>query len=169
MKSIFAFLVILTALFRFSLSVEDELPVPSRIKACMESQALKAYRIDSRVNPYYLRGDFDGDAKADFAVMIIGPKSKSSGLAICQGNGRQFVLGAGSQPAFSLKKDDNFLSSDWEVLPLAEFRNQVYDKKAAASARGEVILLSWEDGSSYIYWDGIAYHLLSEAPGGPSD
>jgi len=135
----------------------------------MECQALKAYRIDSRVNPYYLRGDFDGDTKADYAVMVIGPNSKSSGLAMCQGNGRHFVLGAGSQPAFSLKKDDNFLSSDWEVLTLAEFRDQVYDKKAAASAKGEVILLSWEDGSSYIYWDGTAYHLLSEAPGGPSD
>ena len=169
MKSLFTFLLFLTVLFRSSLSVEDEPPVPSRIKACMESQALKTYRIDSRVNPYYLRGDFDGDAKADFAVMVIGPNSKSSGLAICQGNGRHFVLGAGSRPEFSQKKDDNFLSSDWEVLTLAEFRDQVYDKKAAANAKGEVILLSWEDGSSYIYWDGTAYHLLSEVAGGSSD
>jgi len=169
MKSLFAFLVFLTIPFRFVLSVEDELPIPTRIKTCMESQALKAYRIDSRVNPYYIRGDFDGDAKADFAVMIVGPNSTSSGLAICQGNGRHFILGAGSRPEFSHKKDDNFLSSDWEVLTLAEFRNQVYDKKAAANAKGEVILLSWEDGSSYIYWDGTAYRLLSEVPGGPSD
>jgi hypothetical protein len=135
MKLLFALLIFLISPFRSAPSFEDELPVPSRIKTCLESQPLKVYRVDSRVNPY----------------------------------GRQFILGAGSRPEFSHKKDDNFLSADWEVLTLAEFRDQVYDKKAAANAKGEVILLSWEDGSSYIYWDGTAYRLLSEVPGGPSN
>jgi len=143
-----------------------EPPIPIRIKSCMESPRLKPYKIDPRVNPYYLRGDFDGDGKPDFAVMVIGPKSDVSGLVICQGDGKALVLGAGSTAKFSAKKDDNFLSSDWEVLTLAEFRELLYDKRAGELAKGEVISLNWEDGNGYVYWDGKQYRWFEEPAGG---
>ena len=76
------------------------------------------------------------------------------------------MLGAGSLPKFSTNKDDNFLSCDWEVLTSDEFRDLLYDKKTTARARGEVILLNWEDGSLYVYWNGHDYRLLSEPAGG---
>jgi len=133
----------------------------------MESPKLKPYKIDPQVNPYYLRGDFDGDGKADFAVTVLGPKSDVSGLLICHGDGKAFVMGAGSTPKFSSKKDDNFLSSDWEVVTLAEFRELLYNKKIADLAKGEVICLTWEDGNAYIYWDGDRYRWFSEPAGGP--
>jgi hypothetical protein len=132
----------------------------------MELPKLKGFKIDPRVNPYYLRGDFDGDGKPDVAVTILGPLSKSPGLVVCQGDGRNFVLGAGSQPAFSSLRNDNFLSSDWEVLTLSEFRNMLYDKKLGDAAKGEVLSLNWEDGSAYIYWDGTSYRWFSEPTGG---
>lgn len=140
---------------------------PTEISSCFKGPELRKSKIDSRVNPYYLRGDFDGDGKPDFAVMILGPNSESSGLAICHGNGQRFVLGAGSVPKFSTWKDDNFLSSEWEVATLSQFRELVYDKKAGINAKGEVIVLWWEDGSAYIFWDGEKYRWLSEPAGGP--
>jgi hypothetical protein len=132
----------------------------------MQVPKLKAYTIDSRVNPYYLRGDFDGDGKPDVAVMVLGPRSKSTGLVVCESDGRSFVLGAGSQPTFSTIRDDNFLSSEWEVLTPTEFRNMLYDKKLGDAAKGEVISLNWEDGNAYIYWDGSSYRWFSEPAGG---
>jgi hypothetical protein len=132
----------------------------------MESPELKGYKIDSRTNPFYLRGDFDADGKPDFAVMIKGPKSPSNGIAMCHGNGQQFVLGAGSQPPFSTKANDNFLSSDWEVVTLEEFHNLLYDQKLGNHAKGEVITLTWEDGSGYVYWDGNRYRWFEESAGG---
>jgi len=132
----------------------------------MESPKLKSFKIDTRINPYYLRGDFDGDGKLDFAVMVTRNNSKTLGLIICQGDGQSFVLGAGSQPKFSTMSEDNFLSSDWEVVTLAEFRELLYDKKLAGTAKGEVICLTWEDGNGYIYWDGKQYRWFSEPAGG---
>ena len=148
-----------------SMSV-DHPPVPAAIHSCLESEELKSYKIDFRINPFYLRGDFDGDGKPDFAVMILGASSQSTGLVMCQGNGKRFVLGAGSKPPFSTKRDDNFLSSDWEVVTLQEFGKLLYDQKLGSRAKGEVITLTWEDGNGYIYWDGDRYRWFEEAAGG---
>jgi hypothetical protein len=150
----------------FCSSGSERVPIPTRINACMESPKLKSYKIDQRTNPYYLRGDFDGDEKPDFAVMVTSGNNKTSGLIICQGDGRSVVLGAGSRPGFSTMPEDNFLSSDWEVVTLAEFRELLYDKKVAALAKGEVICLTWEDGNAYIYWDGERYRWFLEPAGG---
>lgn len=168
MKPLVAFLLLLSApIFAGSPGPQKIPAVPWRIHTCFEPPKLGSYKIDTRINPYYLRGDFDGDGKPDFAVMIVGPNSKSTGLAVCQGDGRSFVLGAGTTPKFSTKEDDNFLSSDWEVLTPVEFREYLYDKKAGALAKGEVISLNWEDGNAYIYWDGKRYCWFEEPVGGP--
>jgi len=166
MRQVELLLLLLPLPFLMALAGGNEHPVPTQIQACIESVELKSYKIDFRVNPFYLRGDFDGDGKPDMAVMVLGPHSKSTGLAICQGNGKRFVLGAGSQPPFSNKRDDNFLSSDWEAVTANAFRKLLYDQKLGALAKGEVIVLNWEDGSGYIYWDGSRYCWFEEAPGG---
>jgi hypothetical protein len=90
-----------------------------------------------------------------------------SGLVICQGDGKVFVLRAGSIPKFSTKKEDNFLSSDWEVLTLAEFRDLLCGKQMGDLAKGEVLLLNWEDGSGYVYGDGKQYRWFEELAGCP--
>jgi len=168
MRILGAFLL-LTALPAVSSSSRvDELATPTAIRTCMESPPLRGYRVDPRVNPYYLRGDFDGDNKADYAVMIIRPKREPSGLAICQGDGRIFVRGAGSEPKFSTKKDDNFLSSNWEVLTQAKFREYACDKKKGALARGEVISLNWEDGTGFVFYNGSQYRWFEEPAGCPA-
>ena len=165
MKTLAASILVIGLSTFLSSSDHHQILVPIRIRTCLESPRLKAYKIDSRVNPYYLRGDFDGDNKPDLAVMIVGRRNNGpTGLAICQGNGATFVLGAGTEPKFSTKQGDDFLSSNWEVLTHDEFHKFLSDSRLGERAKGEVIALNWEDGTGYIYWDGNQYQWTEDPP-----
>jgi hypothetical protein len=48
------------------------------------------------VNPFYLRGDFDGDGKIDLAVLVDQRSTGKSGIAIIHGvRSKVTILGAG--------------------------------------------------------------------------
>lgn len=52
-------------------SLAEEYNTPPEIKRCMEQDQLKDfYEIERKINPFYLRGDFDGDNKLDYSVRI---------------------------------------------------------------------------------------------------
>ena len=53
-------------------------------------------RIGIDWKPFYLRGDFDGDSKPDYAVLVVNLQSKKSAIAIyLSSRDRVEVLGAG--------------------------------------------------------------------------
>jgi len=115
-----------------------------------------AYSISDRLNPFYLRGDFDGDGKPDYAVLVVSKKDRLNGIAIwLSGKAKIFVLGAG-QP-FKLGAE---VTSDFTVLDTW----QVYGKKPVEQGVGagpppkligEAILAGKrESASGLIYWNG---------------
>src|SRR5436190_18270036 len=66
---------------------------PPEITACLQARA--DYKLSDRINPFYLRGDFDGDGKQDYAVLVVSEKQEP-GIAICRGGMSQpNILGAG--------------------------------------------------------------------------
>lgn len=57
----------------------------------------KGFDIVFRINPFYLRGDFNGDNISDVAVLIERRKDKKLGILICHGRSEDFyILGAGN-------------------------------------------------------------------------
>lgn len=112
-------------------------------------------------NPYYLRGDFDGDGRPDYALRVR-RAGRGTGVLICGGNGAVFLLGAGlGDKRFSNKEGDNFLAPQWEVATKADisalsaFRRNV--PHPIPVVKGEAIAMVWEDGIALIYWDGGAF------------
>jgi hypothetical protein len=142
-------------------SESDLLPDP--IERCLEMPNVGARsEVSKTVNPFYLRGDFDGDGKSDYAVAVKGKVSGRLRVLMCMGSNSAIFLGSenGDNP-FSDMKDDNFFAPNWMVYTVSEAkrigRYKSNEPRRLATIRGEVLVMWWEDGMSAIYWDGSAF------------
>jgi hypothetical protein len=116
----------------------------------------KLYEIDGSINPFYLRGDFDGDGIPDYAVRIRSVQDHKTGIAIWLTSRKNFtILGAGV----------TFKMNDYTITDFQDLNTwQVYGKGPVAPGveagspprlRTEAILAGKsESASGLIYWNG---------------
>jgi hypothetical protein len=115
------------------------------------------YDIDPARNPFYLRGDFDGDGKPDYAVWTKTEKSGQSGIAIWLSSTKRFeILGAGRAFSFGGTHTADFKDiTVWRVhgksLPQPE-------AGAAPSPKlvGDAILIT-KSGTGILYFTGKTF------------
>ena len=121
---------------------------PTRVRACLKSID-PSFEIDYRLNPFYLRGDFDGDGKPDYVVLV--KKGNNRGIVICRATSAEgTVLGAGS--AFNQMRDLNFNS--WDVYDKRRVERGV-GEGLPPKLLGDAIRVEWEESASaLIYWTG---------------
>ena len=61
----------------------DEFNVPTIPRKDLDEQRFKhLYNLSSALNPFYLRGDFDGDGMSDYAFLIAPVQGSKRGIAI---------------------------------------------------------------------------------------
>ena len=118
---------------------------PDLVEALRANPALKDYALDPRLNPYYLRGDFDADDKPDIALLIKHKGSGKTGVAIVHGGATPVaVLGAGKE--FGNGGDEFSWADAWYVVP------------DAAKAGGEALaIIRTESGGGLAHWNGKRY------------
>jgi hypothetical protein len=128
--------------------------VPTQIKSCLDTRPGR-YRVDRRLNPFYLRGDFNGDSKPDYAVWIEEVSTGKKGIAICLGEVSQslHVLGAGTP--FELEGGRRFddFKEDFDLWGVRD--------RGKLSKKGDGLYLAHaESGSGLVYWDGKRFVWL---------
>jgi hypothetical protein len=140
------------------------LQLPELVKECLEQGDVKGkVKIVPIRKSYFLKGDFDGDKLADYAVSIQGIKTRRNGILICNGKKQAYILGGDVQttPPFSDMPNDNFVGPRWRIMLKSEAEalyNYDGNKPArAAFPKGDSIAFLWEDGTGVIYWDGARY------------
>jgi hypothetical protein len=166
----------------------DEWAIPDRIYSCLEKGGTLStgpLLPFGALNPYYLRGDFDGDGLADLAVAVVEDsghpphsvtealaslsQGRKGGIAICAGSGKVTVLGDVSKIRSFEVNNGALFTPGWRVESRSDLLKRLTSEKAApASAliplrrgKGEVIWLVGEDGSSVIYYESGKFRLLS--------
>jgi len=96
----------------------------------------KRFDFSTRLEPSYLRGDFDGDGKTDVAILVKQKSSGKIGIAVCHSSTKKIVLiGAGTSVG---NGGDNFDWMDiWRVTPKAAASGKV--GKAVPLMKGDAL------------------------------
>jgi hypothetical protein len=124
---------LITLLCWMALCLEGATGVPAEVLACVHS-AGSGYAIKSTLDPAFLRDDFDGDGKPDYAVLV--ERGRDRGILICLSSAAApMVLGAGV--TFHYMKNLDFTA--WRV--------QLKSRRVG-------LLLEWESASAFVYWNG---------------
>ncbi|WP_263341335.1 hypothetical protein [Acidicapsa dinghuensis] len=134
--------------------------VPNDILQSVElGQFAKSYTLDGSMNPFYLRGDFDGDGKIDYAIRIKSKTTNESGMAIWLSSLHKFLfLGAGVPFKVSGSSVSNldFLDT-WQVYGKKPVERAV-ESGPRPHLLGEAILAGKRDSASgLIYWSGKSF------------
>jgi hypothetical protein len=115
----------------------------------------KEYEFSFHMSPFCLRGDFNGDGKADIAVLVKQRSTGKLGIAIINGaTDKVTVVGAGN--AIGNGGDDLEWMDSWQVYSKGRAAQEA--EESVPHLRGDALLVSKsEAASALIYWNGKRY------------
>jgi hypothetical protein len=133
--------------------------IPELIDRAITSGLLaNEYELSFRLNPFHLRGDFNGDGTIDVAALVKQRSTGKVGIAIINGAADKItILGAGT--AIGNGGDDFEWMDSWEIYS----KNRMASGTSVPKGHGDAILVSKsEAASALIYWNGKRYVWLQQ-------
>ena len=126
-----------------------------------EQRFASTYALTTRINPYFLQGDFNGDGKLDLAALIEHKRTAQQGIAILHAGTRNaIILGAGRE--IGNGGDDFSWQDAWSIRARGPVAAGA-DGKNPPTLRGDALLVQkLEAASALIYWDGAAYRWYQQ-------
>jgi hypothetical protein len=122
------------------------------------------YLVYSKINPFFITADFNGDRDLDAAVWVIERRTQKRGLAIFhRGNKRPIILAAGTP--WEERGDDFRFVDQWSVIPRGQLISSGYeeggeDVKLEADA---LLLIKSESASFAVFWNGKEYKSYQQS------
>lgn len=112
----------------------------------------EAIEASARINPFVLRGDFDGDGKGDLAVLIKNKDSKKEGIVfLFRQKTAPLIVGAGH--ALSNGGDDFAWLEVWQVEDKGSLQHSYHEKSLRLKADG-IVVAKEGSASALIYIKG---------------
>jgi hypothetical protein len=114
------------------------------------------YKLSSKINPFYLRGDFNGDGEQDIAILIEEIKTKKIGIGVFHSNSNKTnIIGAGNIVGHG---GDNFEWMDmWSIYKKQPIEQGGAEGKPPTINSEALDVGKSESASAIIYWDGKDY------------
>jgi hypothetical protein len=131
--------------------------VPDTIKKALTNWPVeKKYDISFRMEPFYLRGDFNGDGRMDVAVLVKERSTGKFGIAIVHGTtGKVTILGAGI--GIGNGGDDFEWMDSWQLYSITH-GGHIPNETSVPHLRGDALVVEKsEAASALIYWNGKRY------------
>jgi len=141
----------------YNRGIDVNLP-PSVLKRFESEKFLKGYDLCDKINPFYLRGDFDGDGIPDYAILVTSRSTKQVGIAIARSGAKKIaVLGAGGVNLQDGSVKDFAWMDAWVVERKHRLEPNNWDKPLAQMVGEGIDVEKSESSSALIYWDGKQY------------
>ena len=110
--------------------------------------------LSCRLNPSVIKGDFDGDGRLDYAVLVTQKSSKKRGFLIAFASGRSVVAGAGTLVSYGTTAYADLNFDHWELHRKSQPVESAEDQEPL-SLHADALLVSYhETASGLFYWDG---------------
>lgn len=121
------------------------------------------YSIRTDLNPFYLRGDFDGDKKQDYALGIVERKTAKKGILIYHtGTKTHYVIGAGKPLSNGVGKDDYNWMDAWKVYVDKDMEVGIGETEKITLKGEGILAIKVESASGIIYWTGKEYRWYQQ-------
>ena len=130
-----------------ALPLDAQLPAWAA-KAWTAAAAANRIELAAAVNPFYQRGDFDGDGKPDLAILVREKSTGKIGILVLHRVGKPVLLGAGR--AFGNGGDDFAWLDQWSV-----------DDSAANPRRGDDASIRHRADALWVGKEGSASALIA--------
>ncbi len=119
------------------------------------------YSLSTRLNPFLVQGDFNGDAKLDLAILVQHKESGAAGVVIVHAGQSDFhVLGAGTSVGNG--GDDFHWMNAWNVFSRGPV-SQGADSASPPELQGDALRVQkLEAASGVIYWNGSSYQWYQQ-------
>ncbi len=125
-------------------------------------RASEKYTPYTRITPFYLLGDFDGDGTLDIAIWVRNIKTKHVGVLIVHRNTNQlFALGAGT-PTNNWGPSFSFFDM-WSLHPKEPIPKSPYEDSVPQLVGDAIWFAKSESASAFVYWNGKAYVWYQES------
>lgn len=131
--------------------------VPETIERAISKGPLaKDYEVSFHLNPFYLRGDFNGDGEIDVAVLVKQRSTGKLGIAIIHGGtSKVAILGAGV--GIGNGGEDFEWMDYWQVYPKGRV-DRGTGEPSVPRLHGDALLVGKSEAASgLIHWDGKRY------------
>ena len=143
----------------FAQSIQTENIPEEFLRSASSGPFARSYGLDGAMNPFYLRGDFDGDAQPDYAFWIKSKKHGEVGIAVWLSSLQGYrILGAGTPFKVSGLAVSNldFLNT-WQIYGKGPVERGV-EAGSPPHLLGDALLVGKsESASGLIYWNGKSF------------
>jgi hypothetical protein len=135
---------------------------PWACKVAFEAKLDTRYSIYSRINPFFLSGDFNGDGQLDVAIWVVNKRTRQRGMVILhQGEKQPFVIAAGGVALYD-GGDDYAVFDMWTLIPKGEVLDTGYEEHRKVVLTGDAIeVIKSESSAHAIYWNGTKYEAYA--------
>lgn len=130
---------------------------PTAVEDCLAPLSA-TYHVSARINPFYLRGDFDGDGRQDHAVLVTDKEDRDR-IAVCWGRARAATIL--DEPGLPINMADRPFDA-WMVHPKGIVGPGV-EAGPPPKLKGDALLVIWsERASGLLYWDGKSFRWYQQ-------